>query len=127
MSVVVHDPEEPVGPLTAAERKELNTAEVVIQRGWNTFMEVGSALLEIRTKRLYRERYETFQSYVTDRWDWPVSRAYQQMQATEAVRFLEASPNVEVLPKKTSSSRGRSARCSARAPRGSSSRHGSAR
>ena len=40
--------------LSPAERNRLRELEELIQRGLETFLEVGQALEEIRTSRLYR-------------------------------------------------------------------------
>lgn len=99
LGAVVHDPGEPVGPLTKAEKRKLSEAEQVIDKGWRTFMEVGNALIAINTGRLFRATHESFRSYVQDRWDWPVSRAYQQMQAARTVQYLEQVQGVDSVPK----------------------------
>jgi hypothetical protein len=53
--------------LTPADQKELIRLETVIQNGWTTFLEVGSALLKINADRLYRDKYETFEAYCHER------------------------------------------------------------
>ena len=51
--------------------------ERVIERGQQTFIEVGRALLEIRDRRLYRETHATFEAYCRERWGWGRHRANQ--------------------------------------------------
>ena len=47
------------------ECKRLQFLEAIIERGQQTFIEVGNALMEIRESRLYLENYPTFEDY------WP--------------------------------------------------------
>ncbi len=49
---------------SADERRErLGHLEGVIRRGMQTFIEVGAALEEIRSRRLYEPDYDSFESY----------------------------------------------------------------
>jgi hypothetical protein len=53
-----------VGTLNRSNPREATPAPVsFIDGGIKTFIEVGSALLEIRDDRLYRESYGTFDDY----------------------------------------------------------------
>ncbi len=45
--------------LDITEQERLNNCERIIERGLNTFVDVGLALLEIRDNRLYRWRAVT--------------------------------------------------------------------
>jgi hypothetical protein len=54
--------------LTALESESLTMCEQVIDRGLNTFYEVGRALMQIRDQRLYRQMYGTFEDYCQKRW-----------------------------------------------------------
>ena len=56
-------------PLSPAEVQSLEHYEQIIAQGIKTFVEVGHALLVIRDERLYRERHETFEDYLRQRWD----------------------------------------------------------
>lgn len=64
-----------------ADTERLSSLEATIQRGRNTFIEVGLALLEIRKSRLYKQDYETFEDYCKERWGWSRPRVYQLMDA----------------------------------------------
>jgi hypothetical protein len=75
-------PAEPPLPLTADERTTLNGLEDVVQRGIGTFMEVGTALQQIRESRLYRDEFATFAEYIETRW---------QMSKRHADRLIEAA------------------------------------
>jgi site-specific DNA-methyltransferase (adenine-specific) len=71
------------------EREELGQLEAVIQRGQQTFVEVGQALAAIRDRRGYRHAgFTTFERYLQQRWGWSRQRGYQLMQAAEVVTDL---------------------------------------
>src|SRR5688572_2717582 len=57
------------GPLSGPERDELATAEETIGTGLKIFFEVGEALKRVRDRRLYRDRFATFEEYLKRRWD----------------------------------------------------------
>ncbi|MCK6629606.1 MAG: hypothetical protein L6R45_31065 [Anaerolineae bacterium] len=82
--------------LTTSEATRLAELETVIERGLQTFIEVGSALMEIRNSRLYRQTHATFEEYCQDRWDLRKSRTYQLMDAAEVVENLKSSTIVEL-------------------------------
>jgi len=63
--------------LSKAEVTRLSTCEKAIERGINTFVEVGQALTEIRDAKLYRVAHKTFEIYCKDRWNLGRSRAYE--------------------------------------------------
>lgn len=69
--------------LTSSEANRLGQLEAVIEKGWKGFVEVGSALMEIKQKRLYKESFETFEKYCDDRWAMSSDFAYKLMRAVE--------------------------------------------
>lgn len=76
--------------LTDPERKRFVECEQIIQKGLNTFLEVGHALAEIRDQRLYRETHKDWAHYCKDIWDLTKRYADMQIQAHEAVALLES-------------------------------------
>lgn len=72
--------------LTVIERDDLAVHEAVIEKGLNTFVDVGLALLAIRDGRLYRSDYATFEDYCRDRWGMERRQAYRLMDASEVVK-----------------------------------------
>lgn len=68
--------------------------EKVIERGQQTFIEVGRALMEIRDRRLYRETHATFEAYCRERWGWGHSHVNRQMDAARVAAAI--SPTGEV-------------------------------
>ena len=77
--------------LTVLEQTELARCEDVIERGIGTFMEVGTALLEIRDSRLYREQYGTFEEYCRERWGFNRDYANKLIRATNVMENLDTA------------------------------------
>jgi len=74
--------------LSKGEQRKLGQLERRIAAGLQTFREVGTALLEIRDSRLYRDTHATFEAYCAERWGMPRSRAYQLMDSAKVVATL---------------------------------------
>jgi hypothetical protein len=76
-------------------RDEHHYLETIIERGRQTFIEVGTALMTIREKRTYRaDGWGTFEEYCAERWGWTRGRAYQLMDA--ATVAIDVSTNVDI-------------------------------
>src|SRR5262249_4633138 len=67
--------------LTAIEQNDLSQCESIIEKGLQTFYDVGNALAKIRDQRLYRMTHSDFEAYCKERW---------QMSKTHAQRFISA-------------------------------------
>lgn len=80
--------------LTTREQRDLERAERTIARGLRSFLAVGTALMEIRDKRLYRDHFKTFEEYCLRRWDFSRIRAYQICAASEVVGDLSTIVNI---------------------------------
>jgi hypothetical protein len=70
------------------ERTRLAELEQVVDRGLQTFLEVGQALREIRDSRLYREDYSTFEAYLDERWGMSRSRGYRLIDAAAVAELV---------------------------------------
>ncbi len=69
--------------------------ETTIANGFTKFLEVGNALLEIQSRRLYQEDgYNTFEQYCAKRWSISRSQAYRMIQAAEVVGQISEDPAV---------------------------------
>lgn len=68
--------------LSVSETARLARLEIVIEDGLATFVKVGGSLLEIQSKRLYREAHDTFEDYCQERWNF--SRQYAHLVMAEA-------------------------------------------
>lgn len=64
---------------------DLAANEAVIEQGLRTFVEVGTALADIRDRHLYEQ--PTFEAYVRERWGWTRGHAYNLMAAAEVERI----------------------------------------
>ena len=82
--------------ITPAESVRLVELERVIERGKQTFVEVGNALAEIRVSRLYRSSHGTFEAYFQERLGLEKSYVKYLMDAAVVVGNLKTSTIVEV-------------------------------
>lgn len=74
--------------LSRAERSELAESEGIIERGFNTFLDVGAALLRIKDRRLYRETHSSFEAYCRERFEMTRVHAYRQISAAQVCALL---------------------------------------
>lgn len=79
--------------LTKPERSILAECEAVIERGRDTFIEVGNALLQIRDGRLYDKKpghagFADFETYCRKRWQMSRFYAHRMIEAAEVVENL---------------------------------------
>jgi hypothetical protein len=74
--------------LDGTELRERDHCEGVILKGWDTFVEVGSALATIRDKRLYRDCFGTFEEYCRQRWEFSRTHAYRMIEAAAVAAVL---------------------------------------
>jgi hypothetical protein len=77
-----------LAPLTAPEAEQLSELEAVIERGFQTFLEVGAALAAVRDARLYRAEYATFEDYCQERWGMTRRNANHLIGAVDVVDSL---------------------------------------
>jgi hypothetical protein len=78
-------------PVTLDESKRLIELEKVIEAGQQTFIEVGTALAEIRDARLYKADYKTFENYCVSKWGFRRAHAYRIIEAAGIAKYF--SPN----------------------------------
>lgn len=81
-------------PLTTEEKQRLTKLEKVIDAKLGDFFEVGSALMEIKGKELFRETHRNFNLYCLDRWGFGRSYANKLIGSAERIQLLP-----EDLPK----------------------------
>src|SRR5574343_438884 len=87
-----------VESLTVPEVDRKAQLEATIERGMQTFVEVGLALMEIRDGRLYRAEFGTFEEYCQERWGWTDRRARMLISAAGVMDNLKTGTTVPVLP-----------------------------
>lgn len=78
----------PANKLSKEESARFEALQEAIRKGFASFVEVGSALVEISDKRLYREKYSTFDQYCEAEWKMTARHAYRMCQAAEVVKAL---------------------------------------
>lgn len=82
--------------LSVNEKHDLRRNELIIGEGIRSFVKVGQALHDIKENFLYRERHDTFDEYVKDRWGMGRQYAYRLIRGSEvAERFPELSTEAE--------------------------------
>lgn len=69
--------------LTSDESTRRDQLEAVVDRGLETFVEVGQALVQLREWNLYRSTHGTFSTYVKDRFGLGTARAYRIIEAAK--------------------------------------------
>ena len=85
-----------VEALTAPEVDRKAQLEATIERGMQTFVEVGLALMEIRDGRLYRAEFGTFEEYCQERWGW--TRRHTNRMIASAEVTTNFGPMGPILP-----------------------------
>jgi hypothetical protein len=70
-------------PLTTEELASLRANERIIEKGLETFLDVGKALATIRDGGLYRATYKSFGEYVDAKWGFTRQRAHQIISASD--------------------------------------------
>lgn len=89
--------------ISDSELAQLKAYESIIEHGLKTFTEVGSALMDIRDKRLYRADYETFEDYCHERWS--MSRFYAHRIIEAASITTNLLPIGNIIPRTESQAR----------------------
>lgn len=74
--------------VTRTEAARLAALEATIERGLETFVEVGEALREIRDAGLYRPDHATFEVYCQARWGMSRSYAHRTIEAASVTATL---------------------------------------
>lgn len=85
--------------LSQAETDRFERLEVIIGHGKQAFIQVGTALMEIRVKRLYRSEFDTFEEYCQSKWEFTRQFASLQIQSAEIASGL--STTVDIPNEKT--------------------------
>jgi phage N-6-adenine-methyltransferase len=97
------------GQIDSFENQRLEVLEGIIERGRQTFIEVGEALLEIRDSRLYRAGHLTFEDYCRERWGFMRDTGDRLIAAAEvalALTPIGVSPTNEAQARELAPLRG---------------------
>ena len=85
--------------LSTEEKTALTYHENVIEKGLETFIEVGQSLQYIRDNRLYRAEYKSFKEYIEQRWHFQVRQAHRIITGIETTQLLtDAGVPGDTLP-----------------------------
>lgn len=79
---------QPVIPLTPDEEQQLAKLEKVVDAKLEHFFAVGNAILEIKSKELYRGTHKNFHDYCQIRWGFGRSYANKLLGSAERIRLL---------------------------------------
>jgi hypothetical protein len=83
---------EPVStPLSSAEKERFRELELIVDSKLTVFIQCGRALLEIREKKLWRGRYDSFAAYARERFGLCHSTANQICRSTQVYETLSAT------------------------------------
>jgi len=85
-------------PLSLQEEEDLFHYENIIEKGLETFFEVGKVLTEIRDKKLYRKDYSTFEDYCIKRWGFQRRKAYRLIEAAAVLKNVSHGTQIIFLP-----------------------------
>lgn len=83
-----------VDRLSPEEAAEYQACELIIQRGWDAYVETGLALARIRDGQLFREEFVTFDEYCQRRWGLQPTKAQYAITAARIATTLGALPDV---------------------------------
>lgn len=89
-SISIPEASEAGPPLNCEERIRLAQLETLIEGSLEKFLLAGRALLEIKTRRLYRQEYSTFQDYCMKRWAISERRGLDLVRSTAVAENLLA-------------------------------------
>ena len=78
-------------PLTTEEKTALSYHENIIEKGLETFIEVGQSLQYIRDNRLYRKDFNNFADYLKEKWGRNRQWAYQLISSVDVIETLKQS------------------------------------
>lgn len=83
--------------LTAEGRADFARLEKTIKAGLETFVEVGTALAEIKERMLFKEVCPSFEGYVQIRWGFSYRHAVRYIAAAETVKLITAGSQPDQL------------------------------
>ena len=83
----------------------LKDCELVIEKGLNTFYEVGEALTIIRDNKLYKDTNLTFESYCLDKWGIKRNYANKLISSSTVINNLLDGKAGTIVPKAESQAR----------------------
>lgn len=80
--------------LSDIEITALKYAEDQIEKGLQSFIEIGAALKQIQENKLYRAQYLTFEAYLESRWGMSREQGYRNISAATVAKNLLPIGNI---------------------------------
>ncbi len=77
--------------MSYGEVEDRQRLEATIAHGFQSFIEVGNALQEMRDRKLYRNTHGTFEEYLQGQWGLNRRRGYELMAAADVVNVINLS------------------------------------
>ena len=75
----------------ALRKSRLSELEAIVERTKDAFIELCTAMREIRDEKLYLEEYRTFEEYCEKRWDFSAGRGRQLSRAAEVIENVKSA------------------------------------
>lgn len=91
--------------LSPEESRRLELCEKTIREGMRTFVAVGTALMEIRDSRLYRQTHPSFGEYVRSVLALSRPRAYELIDSAQVMADLSSIEDIPLLPQNEAQAR----------------------
>jgi hypothetical protein len=88
----------PKPALTPSQQAEFERLDKVIKSGWKTFLEVGTALTQVRDQKLYRDKYGSFEAYCRVELGFSRPYAYNLIGSAEVNEQLSSIEDIKVKP-----------------------------
>lgn len=82
--------------LSTEEESSLERCEKAIERGLATYVEVGAALFQIQAQGLYRQKHDSFESYLASRWSFKRAQAYRLISAYRVLETIRDEDGKEL-------------------------------
>jgi hypothetical protein len=87
-----------IAPLTTEEQGRYRTLKRTIDNEMGAFLRVGSALIEIHDKKLYRGEFKTWEMFCRDKFNLGRSQADRLMKSASAVEKMSPIGDKKLLP-----------------------------
>lgn len=76
---------------TTPKPRTLAELESIIEEGKSVFEQVGFAIAEVLARKLYQDKYKTFEAYCRERWGWSREHGYR---LARAAKFLSEQKQI---------------------------------
>jgi hypothetical protein len=74
--------------LSEVERLNFQACEAILALGWQSVLDMGQALAQIRDERLYRDEFGTFEDYCRRKWEYSRRQVDRWISAAQVVARL---------------------------------------